>query len=193
MVQFRVRASSLGEVAANLQSVIAVFDGHVASTSNVVGSVADVSWRGEDATAFLESWALWQQQADLVRLSLTTLAGQLVAAEAGYTTTEGGLVNASTRERQEDRVVVANVAAVHENVEDGLEYAAGVVAPTLVGISGGGAATRVGRGNQQTEQQTAQGGTTSGTMRFGGAAQSQQAGPAARPAEGSGADEGEMA
>lgn len=191
MVQFRVRASSLGEVAANLQSVIAVFDGHVASTTNVVGSVADVSWRGDDATAFMETWTLWQQQADLVRMSLTTLAAQLVAAEAGYTSTEGGLVNASARERQEDRVVVANVAAVHENVEDGLEYAAGVVAPTLIGVSGGSAATRVGRGNQQTEQQAAQGGATLGTMRFGGAAQSQQSGSAARPSADSGGDEGE--
>ena len=43
MSTFRVRASSLGEVSAQLQSVIAVFDGHVAEVSAKVNSVSGVS------------------------------------------------------------------------------------------------------------------------------------------------------
>ncbi|GMA27243.1 WXG100 family type VII secretion target [Arenivirga flava] len=135
MVQFRVRAQSLGEVAGHLQTAIAVFDGHVAQVDGVVGGVVQTSWRGEDADKFAEYWQQWHAQADAVRLSLSTLATLLAAAEGTYTTTESSLTAASTRERQEDRVVIETVGEVAESVELGLESAAAMEAPQLVNAS----------------------------------------------------------
>ncbi len=180
MVQFRVRASSLGEVAAHLQTAVAVFDGHMASTQSVVSSVVGASWEGADADAFTEQWQALRAQSDLVRLALTTLAGQLVAAEGGYTSTESGLVNAGARTRQNDRVMVQSVLNVSENVEDGQAFAAAVVSPTLVTASGGVAALRPGAGQQVQERVAAE--SSQGTVRFGGAQQSQQSG-GAKPAQ----------
>jgi len=174
MVQFRVRASSLGEVAAHLQSAVAVFDGNMASTQSVVSNVVGVSWEGADADAFTEQWQALTAQADVVRLALTTLAGQLVAAEGGYTTAESGLVSAGVRTRQNDRVMVQSVMNVAENVEDGQAFAAAVVSPVLVTASGGAAMLRPGAGQQVQEQVAAE--SSQGLVRFGGAAQSQQSG-----------------
>lgn len=140
MVQFRVRAQSLGEVAGHLQTAIAVFDGHVAQVDGVVGGVVQTSWRGEDADKFAEYWQQWHAQADAVRLSLSTLATLLAAAEGTYTTTESSLTGAASRERQEDRVMVEVVEEVSESVELGLESAAAMEAPQLVKASLSGVA-----------------------------------------------------
>lgn len=174
MVQFRVRATSLGEVAAHLQTAVAVFDGHMASTESVVSSVVGASWEGADADAFTEQWQALRAQSDLVRLALTALAGQLVAAEGGYTSTESGLVNAGARTRQNDRVMVQSVLNVSESVEDGQALAAAAVAPTLVTASGGAAMLRPGAGQQVQERVAAE--SVQGAVRFGGAQQSQQSG-----------------
>lgn len=91
MVEFRVRAQSLGEVAAQLQSVVTTFDAQVAEAASVVSSVSGASWQGDDADTFLEAWTEWQAGAVVVRAALTSLATKLVSAQSGYLGTEGGL------------------------------------------------------------------------------------------------------
>ena len=152
MSTFRVRASSLGEVSAQLQSVIAVFDGHVAEVSAKVNSVSGVSWEGEDQQAFAERWSQWQQTADLVRMSLTTLSMQLVAAEGAYTQTESGLQSGFAQRRQEHTALVDTVEEVDEAVDTGLERARTSVkdAPVAAAMAGGVSA-RSGQGRGGTD------------------------------------------
>lgn len=123
MSTFRVRASSLGEVAAQLQGVIAVFDGQVAALSGKVAAVAGATWQGDDQEAFAEKWATWQQTSEMVRLSLTALASQLVAGEGAYTTTESGIQSGFVQRRQANNVVVDAVEEVDEAVDTGLDRA----------------------------------------------------------------------
>ena len=126
MVQFRVRAQSLGEVAAQLQGVIAVLDSHVAQAASVVSGVVDASWVGEDADKFAEQWEVWNASALTLRASLTTLAVQLGSAEASYTSNESGLQSGFSGRRQVNQGVVSGVAGVSTNVAGGRRYAAEV-------------------------------------------------------------------
>ncbi len=121
MSTFRVRASSLGEVAAQLTGVVAVFDGHVASVSGSVAAVSGSTWLGADQEAFAERFASWQQTTELVRMSLTTLAAQLVAAEAAYTSVESTVQSGLVRQRQANETVVEVVEEVDESVDTGLD------------------------------------------------------------------------
>lgn len=123
MVTFRVRAQSLGEVAAQLQGVIAVFDGNVEQAASVVDSVVGASWQGEDAEKFAEYWEQWNAAAIVVRTSLTTLAMQLTTAEASYTTTESGLSGGFAGRRQSEGGAVAGSASVASRVSGGRERA----------------------------------------------------------------------
>jgi WXG100 family type VII secretion target len=123
MSTFRVRASSLGEVAAQLQGVIAVFDGQVSALSAKVAAVSGATWQGDDQEAFSEKWASWQQTSEMVRLSLTALAAQLVAGEGAYTTTESSIQSGFVQRRQANNVVVDAVEDVDEAVDTGLERA----------------------------------------------------------------------
>lgn len=148
MTTFRVRASSLGEVSAQLQSVIAVFDGHVAAVSATVNSVSGVSWQGEDQEAFAERFAQWQQTADLVRMSLSTLSMQLVAAEGAYTQNESGLQGRFAQRRQENTPMVETVADVDEAVDTGLERARSGDPSPAAAVVGGAVTARTGRGQQ---------------------------------------------
>ena len=152
MSTFRVRASSLGEVSAQLQGVIAVFDGHVAEVSSKVHAVSGVSWEGADQRAFDERFRQWQQTADAVRLSLTTLAGQLVAAEGSYEQTESGIRGGFSQRRQENTALVATVEEVDEAVDTGLERARTSVkdAPVAAAMAGGVSA-RSGQGRGGTD------------------------------------------
>jgi uncharacterized protein YukE len=97
MVQFRVRAESLGEVAGLLQTVIATFDAHVAETDAAVTSVAGKSWKGDDSEMLEQIWTSWQASATGVRQTLEGLAIALRSAEGGYNTTESGLTGAFTQ------------------------------------------------------------------------------------------------
>ncbi|WP_345751895.1 WXG100 family type VII secretion target [Microbacterium rhizophilus] len=90
MVQFRVRAESLTEVAAHLGSVIATFDGNLAAVESQVNGVLP-TWKGDDQESFAEHWKAFTAMADAVRMSLTALQGGLMAASAGYDTTEAGV------------------------------------------------------------------------------------------------------
>jgi uncharacterized protein YukE len=146
MVQFRVRAASLGEVAAQLQTVVGVFDANVASVRSTVAGTVGVSWVGEDADAFAEGWAAWEAQAALVRTALTALAGQLTAAEGSYTANETGLTGGFGSRRQSNAGAVDDTQAVAASVLVGQERADRWTAPTLVGASGGAAAPRGGGG-----------------------------------------------
>lgn len=148
MSTFRVRASSLGEVSAQLQSVIAVFDGHVAEVSSKVHAVSGVSWEGEDQQAFAERFAQWQQTADLVRTSLTTLAMQLVSAEGAYTQTESGIQSGFAQRRQANTVLVDIVEDVDEAVDTGLDRARAGDSQTAGAALGGGVSARSGQGQQ---------------------------------------------
>ena len=123
MVQFRVRASSLGEVAAQLQGVIGVFDGNVEQVASVVSSVANSSWKGEDADKFVEAWEAWNASAITVRTSLTTLMMQLNAAEGSYTSTESGLSGGFSGRRQAQGGVLAGSSAVAGRVSGGRRQA----------------------------------------------------------------------
>lgn len=150
MSTFRVRASSLGEVAAQLQSVVAVFDAHVADVSGKVSAVSGASWVGEDQEAFHEKWTHWQQTADAVRLSLTSLAGQLVAAEGAYSATESRTQTGFAQRRQANTEVVATVEEVDESVDTGLDRARTGAESVAASTTGAGMTMRTGRGQKQT-------------------------------------------
>ncbi|WP_207454269.1 WXG100 family type VII secretion target [Herbiconiux sp. SYSU D00978] len=146
MVQFRVRAASLGEVAAQLQTVVGVFDGNVASVRSAVAGTVNASWIGEDADRFAEEWAAWEAQAALVRAALTGLAAQLTAAEGSYTSTETGLSGGFASRRSANGGAVDSTAAVAASVLVGQGRADSITPPQLVGISGGAAISRTGGG-----------------------------------------------
>ena len=149
MSTFRVRASSLGEVSAQLQSVIAAFDGHVSEVSARVNAVSGASWEGEDQLAFAERWSQWQQTADLVRMSLTTLSMQLVAAEGAYTQTESGLQSGFAQRRQEQTTLVGTVEEVDQSVDTGLERSrTSDTAKSGAALVGGGVTARSGQGQR---------------------------------------------
>lgn len=158
MSAFRVRASSLGEVAAQLQSAIAVFDGHVSSVTSQVAAVSGATWVGDDQESFQTKWEHWQQTADLVRMSLTTLAGQLVAAEGSYTTTESGVQSGLAQRRQANQAVVDMVEEVEESVDTGLDRArtSGEAQPVVA--ASGGLTVRTGQGQQTSPGRAAQAG-----------------------------------
>lgn len=147
MSTFRVRAASLGEVSAQLQGVLSVFDAHVATVTTRVNAVSGVSWEGEDQQAFAERFAAWQQTADLVRMSLTTLSMQLAGAEGSYTQLEAGVRALALRRKQEHTNVVDASTEVETSVDTGLERARTSQTPAAGNTVGGGAVTaRTGRG-----------------------------------------------
>lgn len=124
MVQFRVRAQSLGEVAAQLQGVIAVFDSHVEQAASAVSNVVDATWVGEDADKFAEQWEVWSASALTLRASLTSLAVQLGTAEGSYTSNESGLQSGFAGRRQGNQGIVTGAASVSTSVAGGRRYAA---------------------------------------------------------------------
>lgn len=90
MVQFFVRTESLIEVAGQLGSAIALFDGNMAAVESQVNG-AHPSWRGDDEESFFQNWKTFTGLADAVRLSLSGLQLGLMAAASGYDTTELGI------------------------------------------------------------------------------------------------------
>ena len=91
MVEFKVRADSLEDVAKLLQMVIASFDLHMSHVENRVHQVAGTSWRGDDAETFLEGWRVFEGASVDVRAALEGLAGSLRAAASTYNLTEAGI------------------------------------------------------------------------------------------------------
>lgn len=100
MVQYRVRANSLGEVSTLLDSVVATFDSNLAEASATVASVAGSTWQGADADKFVELWGQYEEGALLVRAALSGLNAQLRMAESSYVTTEVGLSGGFANRRQ---------------------------------------------------------------------------------------------
>lgn len=90
MVQFRVRAESLSEVAGHLGSVIATFDGNLAAVESQVNGVLP-NWEGDDQESFAENWKAFVAMSDAVRMSLVALQNGLISASGGYDATELGL------------------------------------------------------------------------------------------------------
>ncbi|RUR01591.1 WXG100 family type VII secretion target [Labedella endophytica] len=107
MVQYRVRANSLGEVSTLLDTVVATFDSNLAEASATVSSVAGSTWQGADADKFVELWGQYEEGALLVRAALTGLAGQLRMAESGYVTAEVGLSGGFANRRQSTSATAA--------------------------------------------------------------------------------------
>lgn len=122
-----------------------MFDGHVAEVSGRVDSVSGASWQGDDQIAFAERWAQWQVTANAVRLSLTTLAAQLVAAEASYTSNESRTQTGFTQRRQANAEVVELVEDVDEAVDTGLERSRSGGEAVAAGVAAGGVTMRSGR------------------------------------------------
>jgi WXG100 family type VII secretion target len=91
MVQFRVRAESLEEVARLMQAVITTFDAHVGAVDAKVNSVVDASWRGADADTFRQGWQQFDAASAEVRTALTGLSLALQNAAMAYNTTEGAI------------------------------------------------------------------------------------------------------
>lgn len=91
MVSFRVRASSLSEVASLLGTVVATFDANLAAVDAHVNRTVDVSWRGEDAEVFAQGWSTFLATSAAVRQSLVALQSGLIAADGSYTQTEAGI------------------------------------------------------------------------------------------------------
>jgi uncharacterized protein YukE len=100
MVQYRVRANSLGEVSTLLDTVVATFDSNLAEASATVRGVAGSTWQGDDADTFVELWGQYEEGALMVRAALTGLASQLRMAESGYISTEVGLSGGFANRRQ---------------------------------------------------------------------------------------------
>jgi WXG100 family type VII secretion target len=94
MVQFKVRAESLDEVSALMQSVIATFDSNVSTARSQVTSVVDASWRGPDADTFSQAWTEFEATTVTVRAALEGLALALQNASLAYNATESGVNNA---------------------------------------------------------------------------------------------------
>jgi len=115
MVQFRVRAESLTEVAALLGNVVATFDGNVSAVNSQVQNTLN-GWKGDDAESFRANWQTFMSLSESVRLALTGLQGGLVSAAAGYDTTEGGVRRSMTGN-------IAGVSAIRKNA---VQFEAGV-------------------------------------------------------------------
>ncbi len=147
MVMFRVRASSLGEVAAQLQTVVAVFDAHVATADGTVKGIVNASWKGEDADKFETDWSTWMEQATLVRTALTTLASQLTSGEASYVANESGLQGGMISRRQANQGAVDHTSLVYQSVEIGQDRADSIESRQRA--SAGAFAAAVGRGGGQ--------------------------------------------
>jgi uncharacterized protein YukE len=107
MVQYRVRANSLGEVSTLLDSVVATFDSNLAEASATVANVAGSTWQGADADKFVELWTQYEEGALLVRAALSGLNAQLRMAESGYVTTEVGLSGGFANRRQSTSATAA--------------------------------------------------------------------------------------
>jgi uncharacterized protein YukE len=128
MVQFRVRAESLTEVAGHLGSVIATFDGNLAAVESQVNGVLP-NWKGDDQESFQENWKAFVAMSDAVRMSLVALQNGLISASSGYDTTEMG-VRRSLAQGRHGVVAVrrstgaqgAVVAAGEERAEDMAEF-----------------------------------------------------------------------
>ncbi|WP_157008014.1 WXG100 family type VII secretion target [Agromyces laixinhei] len=129
MVFFKVRASSLSEVAALIGNVIVTFDANLASADSVVSRMAGTTWVGDDAEKFGEDWATFVTLASQVRLALTGLQQGLIAADGSYTRTETG-IGTGFRQRQQGLVSVrsasgnlsARVATGEGKAEDMAEF-----------------------------------------------------------------------
>lgn len=149
MSTFRVRASSLGEVSAQLQSVVAAFDAQVSALSSHVQAVSGTSWQGEDQEAFAAEFLRWQETAEMVRLSLTALSAQLLAAEGSYTQTESGVQSGMAERRQSNTAVTERVSEVAESVDTGRDRArAGTAVAGGSATLGGAVPARSGQGQQ---------------------------------------------
>lgn len=148
MVSFRVRATSLGEVSAQLNTVIAVFDGQVGHANTVATTVLS-TWEGEDADKFAEAWEEWNATSLLVRAALTGLAAQLVSAQGSYTTVETTQQGGFVERRQAHNPVVDNTVDVGQRVDAGQDRTP-IVAPAA---SGGGAFLAVSRGQGDAQGQ----------------------------------------
>lgn len=116
MVQYRVRAQSLGEVSTLLDTVVATFDSNLAEASATVSNVAGSTWQGEDADKFVELWGEWESGALLVRQALTGLASQLRMAESSYITTEVGLSGGFGNRRQSTTAVANGASSFAQRV-----------------------------------------------------------------------------
>ncbi len=116
MVQYRVRANSLGEVSTLLDTVVATFDSNLAEANATVSSVAGATWQGDDADKFVELWGQWQDGALMVRAALTGLAAQLRMAESGYISTEVGLSGGFANRRQSTASTAGGAAAMAQRV-----------------------------------------------------------------------------
>jgi uncharacterized protein YukE len=116
MVQYRVRANSLGEVSTLLDTVVATFDSNLAEASATVSSVAGGTWQGEDADKFVELWGQWQDGALMVRAALTGLSSQLRMAESGYISTDVGLSGGFANRRQSTVSSASGASAMAQRV-----------------------------------------------------------------------------
>lgn len=116
MVQYRVRANSLGEVSTLLDSVVATFDSNLSQASSTVSNVAGSTWQGADADKFVELWGQYEEGAILVRAALSGLAAQLRMAESGYLTTEVGLSGGFANRRQGTSTTAAGASSFAQRV-----------------------------------------------------------------------------
>ncbi|MBF0817014.1 WXG100 family type VII secretion target [Microbacterium paludicola] len=114
MVQFRVRAESLSEVAGHLGSVIATFDGNLAAVESQVSGVLP-TWKGDDQESFQENWKTFVAMADAVRMSLVALQGGLLAASGSYDATEAG-VGRTMNQARPGTVAIRKYNAAYEKI-----------------------------------------------------------------------------
>lgn len=146
MVTFRVRASSLSEVASLLGTVVATFDANLSAVDSHVKRTVDVSWRGEDADSFGEGWATFLATSAAVRQSLVALQTGLIAADGSYTQTEAGVQRTFAGRVGAVRSVGASTRSVNARVDTGEERAELIEEFFGRDDEGGGAAAFVGGG-----------------------------------------------
>lgn len=123
MVSFRVRASSLSEVAALLGTVIATFDTNVSTVDGHVNRTVGSTWVGEDADKFEEDWTTFLVATAAVRQSLTALQNGLIAADGSYTQNESGVQRSFTGRIGSVQGVRKAAGAVGRRVDTGEERA----------------------------------------------------------------------
>lgn len=123
MVQFRVRASALSEVAALLGTVLSTFDTNLSTVDAQVKRTVDVTWRGEDADSFSEGWATFMTTAGFVRQSLAALQAGLIAADGSYTQNESGVQRSFTGRAPALAAMRSGTSNLGKRVADGEEKA----------------------------------------------------------------------
>jgi uncharacterized protein YukE len=95
VARFYVSTGEVGQTAAALQSLAAVFDQQVDAADTAVNAVVGASWTGTSADEFAQSWQLLVAEAAATRAALSSVISRMQSAEVTYVATDGSSANNS--------------------------------------------------------------------------------------------------